>query len=162
MDQLKQALAVLRKYHFWILCGVILLLYIGTWFMSTSAMTKETEARAGKIESSFKLGDQIVGIANHPNPDTAKMMKELNQREADQVRLAWDARFREQEDVLKWPEKLLPDFISAVEPLKPIEATVKYPTPAEEELKLEFRNRYRDYIRDELPKLAEIIGSQWG
>ena len=52
------------------------------------------------------------------------------------MRLAWEARFREQEDVLKWPEELLPDFIAAVEPLKPIEATVKYPTPAEEELKI--------------------------
>ncbi len=38
---------------------------------------------------------------------------------------------------------------------------VKYPTPAAEELKAEFRNRYRDYIKDELPKLAEIIGAVW-
>ena len=77
------------------------------------------------------------------------------------MRLAWDGRFREQEDVLKWPQELLPDFIAAVEPLKPIEAKVEFPTPPNQELKMEFRNRYRDYIRKELPKLAEIIGSEW-
>ena len=78
MDQLKQAFSVLRKYHFWILCALIVLLYIGTWFMSTSAMTKETDTRAGKIESAFKMGDQIVGISNHPNTQSADMMKRLN------------------------------------------------------------------------------------
>ena len=162
MNQIKQALTVLRKYHFWILCVVILGLYIGVWFMSTSDMSQQTETLAGKIEAAFKTGEQISGIVNHPNTDSANMMKRLNRAEAEQVRLAWEARFREQEDVLKWPEKLLPDFIAAVEPLKPIEATVKFPTPPNEELRLEFRNRYRDYIRDELPKLAEIIGAVWG
>ena len=78
------------------------------------------------------------------------------------MRLAWERRFREQEDVLVWPQELLPDFIAAVEPLKPIEAKVEFPTPKSQELKMEFRNRYRDYIRKELPKLAEIIGAEWG
>ena len=32
MDQIKQALSILRKYHFWILCLLIVLLYVGTWF----------------------------------------------------------------------------------------------------------------------------------
>ena len=89
------------------------------------------------------------------------MMKELNRAEAEQVRLAWEFRYREQEDVLVWPEELLPDFIAAVESLKPIEAKLDFPTPPEQELKMEFRNRYRDYIRKELPKLAEIIGAEW-
>ena len=57
--------------------------------------------------------------------------------------------------------ELLPDLIAAVEPLKPIELKVEFPTPADRELKREFRNRYSDYIQKELPKLAEIIGAQW-
>jgi hypothetical protein len=162
MDQVKQVLSMLRKYHFWILCLLIALLYVGTWFLSTSDMTKETNSRADKIKSAFSTGEKISGISNHPNSQSAEMMKQLNRLEAEQVRLAWDGRFREQEDVLKWPQELLPDFIAAVEPLKPIEAKVEYPTPPDQELKMEFRNRYRDYIRKELPKLAEIIGSQWG
>ena len=42
MDQLKQALNVVKKYHFWILCGLIVLLYVGVWFMSTSSMSQVT------------------------------------------------------------------------------------------------------------------------
>ena len=161
MDQVKQILSVLKKYHFWILCGLITLLYLGTWFMSTSSMTKETETRVSKISGSFSTGTRIAGISNHPNPQSADMMQELNRAEADQVRLAWERRFREQEDVLKWPEELFPDFLAAVEPLKPIELKVKYPTPANEELRPDLRNRYSDYIQKELPKLAKIIGSEW-
>ncbi len=161
MDQIKQSLSILRKYHFWILCLLIVLLYVGTWFLSTSTMTKETSSRADKIKSAFSTGEKISGISNHPNSQSAEMMKQLNRLEAEQVRLAWEGRFREQEDVLKWPQELLPDFIAAVEPLKPIEAKVEFPTPPNQELKMEFRNRYRDYIRKELPKLAEIIGSEW-
>ncbi|MHB9066308.1 MAG: hypothetical protein ACYC4B_21120 [Pirellulaceae bacterium] len=161
MDQLKQAFSVLKKHHFWLLCILIVVLYVGTWFMSTSSMTKATEARTGVISSAFSSGDRIAQIQNHPNPASAEMMESLNRAEAEQVRLAWERRFREQEDVLVWPQELLPDFIAAVEPLKPIEAKVEFPTPPQQELKMEFRNRYRDYIRKELPKLAEIIGAEW-
>ncbi|MHB8969730.1 MAG: hypothetical protein ACYC3X_06055 [Pirellulaceae bacterium] len=161
MDQVKRALAVLKKWHFWILCGVIVVLYAGTWFLSTSNMTKATESRVAAIGSAYSTGQRISGIQNHPNPASADMMKQLNRAEAEQVQLAWNYRFREQEDVLVWPTELLPDFIAAVEPLKPIESKVDFPTPPKQELKMEFRNRYRDYIRKELPKLAEIIGAEW-
>ena len=63
MDQLKKIFAVLRKYHFWILCFVILGLYLGTWFMATSSMTKETDARVSKITTAFSTGTQIVGCS---------------------------------------------------------------------------------------------------
>ena len=161
MDQLKKLFAVLKKHHFWILCMLILLLYVGTWFVSTSSMTKTADASAATIGTAFSTADRIMKIPNHPNPASAEMMKSLNRAEAEQVRLAWDLRFREQEDVLVWPQELLPDFIAAVEPLKPIEAKIDFPTPPTQELKMEFRNRYRDYIRKELPKLAEIIGAEW-
>ena len=161
MDQLKKFFRVVKKYHFWILCLLILLAYLGTWYMATSAMTKETTARINEISTAFNTGQNIQGIVNHPNVASVEMMNDLISHEADQVRKAWAHRFREQEDVLVWPEELKPDFIAAVEKLIPIELTVEYPTPPEAELKLDFRNRYRDYIREEMPKLAEIIGAKW-
>ena len=36
MDQLKVGLAVVKKYHFWILCGFILIAYLGMWFLAIS------------------------------------------------------------------------------------------------------------------------------
>lgn len=161
MDQLKDVLAVMKKYHFWILCGVILIAYLGTWWIATGEMADMTDSRVSKIKADFSTGQSIQGVTNHPNPESIEKMKELNQEEAVQVYKAWQRRFSEQEDVLVWPAELKPDFIAAVEPLIPIELAVDYPTPPEQELKLDFRNRYRDYITAEMPKLAEIIGAEW-
>ena len=41
-------------------------------------MTKETSTRADKIKSAFSTGEKIVGISNHPNSQSAEMMKQLN------------------------------------------------------------------------------------
>ncbi len=161
MDQLKPVLAALKKHYFWIVCSIILLVYLGTWFMTTSKMSEETTTRNAKITKAFDSGKRISQVTNHPNDESIEMMKGLTTAEAQQVRLAWELRYREQEDVLVWPEELLADFIAAVDKLRPIELTVEYPTPANKELKEDFRSRYRDYIRDELPKLAKIIGSEW-
>ncbi len=75
MDQLKQRLLGPQEAFFWILCLLILVLYIGTWFMSTSNMTKATEARVATISSAFSTGERIAEIQNHPNPASAEMMK---------------------------------------------------------------------------------------
>ena len=56
MDQLKKFFQVVKKYHFWILCLLILLAYLGTWYMATSAMTKETTARINEISTGLGQG----------------------------------------------------------------------------------------------------------
>ena len=78
---------------------------------------------------------------------------------------AWQAQYEEQKQILVWPSgpgELRPDFIEKVDGLRPIEETMTFPTPPADELRLEYREEYRDYIKDELPKLAAIIGAQWG
>ena len=49
------------------------------------------------------------------------------------------------------------EFLEAVTPLTPIE---KVPVDTEP-LKVYLRERYRDYIKEELPKLAELVGADW-
>ncbi len=111
MEQLKTAFAVVKKYYFWILSGFIVVLYLGTWFMATSSMTKATETRVSKITQAYSKGTSVASVSNHPNTESVKMMKDLNRAEAMQVGQAWETRYREQEDVLVWPTLLLPDFI---------------------------------------------------
>ena len=92
MDQLKQTMAVLKKYHFWILCGFILVAFLATWFMFISAMGDETKKRVAVIDQSYSAINRITGVTNHPNDASVKMMNELNKVEADQVKLAWERR----------------------------------------------------------------------
>ncbi len=159
MDQLKKTLAVMKKYYFWILCGLILVAYVSTWFMATSTIDEVTKQQEGKIKGAFQQGQQIQQVSDHPDPGSIEMQQALNRAEAAMVKGAWETRYREQEDVLVWPEELKQDMISVVDQLKPIELTVEYPTT--KEIRVDFRNRYRDYIMEEMPKLAEIIGSKW-
>ncbi|MBM4090326.1 MAG: hypothetical protein FJ276_13015, partial [Planctomycetes bacterium] len=161
MDQLKQYMAIVLKYHFWVLSGLVTVIFVAAWVLFTMSMSKETSARVSTISASYTTGEQITTIANHPNDQSKSMMEQLNRSEAEQVLRAWQRRFREQENVLVWPEELRDDFIQAVEHLKPIELTVDHPTPSDKELKPYLRGRYRDYIQDELPKLADIIGAVW-
>jgi len=88
MDQLKQVLAVMKKYHFWILAALILVAYLATWFLATGKMTSETNDRVSKISSDFDAGSRIQGVQNHPNDLSIKMMNELNDAEALQVEKA--------------------------------------------------------------------------
>ena len=76
-------------------------------------------------------------------------------------------QYEKQKRVLVWPTELEQDFRDIVDDLRPIEEKVKFPTEAGEELRTEFREEYRDYVKEELPKLAAIIGSShcrldWG
>ena len=66
-----------------------------------------------------------------------------------------------QDAILRWPMDLREDFVTAVRPLKPIEAKVDFPTPANQELKVDFRRRYAGYVGNLLPRLAEIPGTIW-
>jgi hypothetical protein len=50
--------------------------------------------------------------------------------------------------------------MKAVTPLNPIEK-VNFPTPVAEEMPTRLRERYRDYIKEELPLLAKIIDAHW-
>ena len=64
MDQLKDILAILKKYHFWILCGLIALLYLGTWFKATSDVKQETSQRVSKINSDYSTAQNIKSIVS--------------------------------------------------------------------------------------------------
>ena len=41
MEKFRAFLEVLKKYHFWVLCGLIVLLSFGSWFLATSDEEKQ-------------------------------------------------------------------------------------------------------------------------
>ena len=59
MDQVKVALAVVKKYHFWILSAVILIAGSTVWFMASDKLAKAFEADKSKIETATKSLDPL-------------------------------------------------------------------------------------------------------
>ena len=171
MDQIKPILAALKKYYFWICAGILVLVGIGGWYMATASVDEQTDTRVSEIDSSKQSAQTIARTQNHPNEEYDKAMSEWLTRYRQDIESAWKKKWEAQQKVLKWPAALnvngknFADQVNAILQGNPIEAL-----PSEEdmesttkakELPNSSRELYRDYIKEELPKLADIIDSNW-
>lgn len=162
MDQVKKIMRILMEQKFWILCGIVVLLPVGGWFTTTSKMKSLTDARKAAIKQKIDAASSLNGKAvNHPNDESHKAMDLLRNKVTTEVGEAWERQYSRQKHLLIWPEKLETDFIGVVEPLRPLEVVKPPQTAADEKLSINLRERYRDYIAEELPKLAKTIEADW-
>ena len=160
MDQVKKIGTVLNRQKFWIICGLITIMPVGSWFSETSSMNKTAQERQTLIDSKFKEAQAIASKENHPNETAHEGMDRLIEKLKNEVGGAWRHQYDQQKNLLVWPEELGQDFIDKVKVLTPIEK-VKFPTPTSDELNIRLRELYRNYIRNDLPKLAKIIDAHW-
>lgn len=152
-----------KKHYFWIFCGVVTVVALGAWVWTTLDMSARYAADKAKIEAAISLVNGVNGIADHPNEIThAAMDKRINDLKLSVAR-AWQEQYLEQEKVFVWPSSTFDNRIRrALSKLRPIEAHFpEFPTPPGKELPQEWRVAYSNYMRDELPKLAETIGAKW-
>jgi len=163
MDKLKDFTRMFKKYHFWVLSVVILAVALGTWYMATADLVQETKANVSKRQQDKSALETIAREVNHPNTNYHERMEERIEEIRQSVNDAWKAKFEKQEGVFPWPEGLKKDFINAVKGLRPIEANVPFdPTGQQPELlSVPLRERYANFIKQELPKLAEIVSAKW-
>lgn len=163
MDQIKQFLAVAKKHHFWILSGMALLMGLGGWFYATSQINADKAKEIAEIKSKEQAARSISSEQNHPNRQYVEGMDRFVSLYRSDVERAWQRKRDAQQKDLAWPGELNvsgTDFTDSIDGLlrgRPIEAV------PDEELRLavRLRERYRDYIKEELPKLAERIGAKW-
>ncbi len=73
MEQLRVVLEKLKKYHFWILCGLIVLITFGVWFTATSDRADAFTKQKSKDEKAFSDTSQISSKQDQANQnyDTA-------------------------------------------------------------------------------------------
>jgi hypothetical protein len=156
MDQLKVFLAEAKKHHFWIICTVVILVSLGSWYMATASVDAETSAFKSTIEGK---NSEINGVnkQNPPNQHFIDGMNLLITQHGRDIEKAWDKRYEQQVKLFVWPEKLSAALRQKVEAMKPIESV---PLNSLGLLESEL-DEYRNYITEELPKLANIIGTKW-
>ena len=145
MDKLKPIIDPIKKYHFWVLCGVLVLVVLVCWWMSTSGLAGHFDTEASKINNAF---NSLNGIQpGHPNQ---KVIDEINKRDGQlkqNVFKAWENLYREQEANNRFPtEDLGEDFERQFKTLRP-----------QEELARRYRERYQNFIKERLPKLKKMI-----
>ncbi len=148
MDKVKVALALLKKYHFWVMTlGVLLVGFIG-WFLAKKKLWDEYKANKSQIEQRFEAMKRIRSDPEAKNEDWIKGVEIETTALKDKVALAWKKVYIEQRDhVLKWPE------------------TLAYRKSFEEagltgEIAPQALEEYRNYIREEFPHLLAIVDAQ--
>ncbi len=171
MDQLKAFLNATVKHLFWVICGTIVALTIGSWYMACGNLEKQFQTNVSTIEKNYTTVKTIKDKAKHPNEFSQKGMDQLNKGLLDSVLNAWQAQYSQQTKILLWPSELGDtdehDFVASVRSLIPIELKLEFdaaknpPTPLSQELKVDFRQRYANYVERLLPRLAEMISAKW-
>ena len=163
MDQLKQSLAVAAKHGFWISTAVIFLGALGIWWVVTGRLVTENEQRTRKIEGHVQAVSSLSSqLSTHPNPTTHEIMNGLIEDRQSEVLQAWQTLYDTQRDILVWPVKeLREDFVREFRDLIPIESSIEFPTPPAQEKETSLLNRYKYYIGNVLPDIAEIGGAEW-
>ena len=144
MDKVKIALALLKKHHFWVMSGTVVLLGLVGWFMATSKLWAEYQIHKATIEGKFKDLNKIKGEERENQTWIDELDKETAQLKS-QVRIAWDLVYTEQKDhVLKWPASLGPETVKELERLGP-----------NDPIRLPVREHYQNYIRERISAAAE-------
>jgi len=158
MDKMKGLTRWLKRYHFWVLVVALFLVGFAVFFLVRGSLAGQSDSNKSTIEQKFSSMRSLANFPHHPNREYEERMDEQIRLTRDSVRKAWEVKYDKQADLFPWPEELREDFRNAVKDLRPIEATVPFPTE-EEPLSINLRNYYRLYIRDEVKKLAEKIGA---
>jgi hypothetical protein len=169
MDKLKNFLRTLRRVHFWIICPLVVVMGLVGWFLTIGKLQDETKKNLSDIEGKFNAAESLAREQIHPNDDVANGMEKLIGTRRTEVAAAWQEKWDQQTrdgGVLTWPdfdwpENVKREFLATVRDKRPIEKNVAFPLDPSDDLRVGLRRSYRDYIQDELPKLAKMVGSVW-
>lgn len=166
MDQLKLVWSYIAKYHFWILMSLLLLLAVGSFYVSRSALDQQVTERFGTLDNQFSTVSRLEQAApTHPNPSTDAEMDKLVEAVRSNVFEAWKKQYERQTPILKWSSDIFDqdsNTLQKVESFRPIEFFLDYPPPTDKgPLLLGAREVYRDYVKNEFKDLAEIVGARW-
>jgi hypothetical protein len=147
MEQLRTLLAWLKKYHFWVLSVVVVVVALVCWYTSSGALGKQFKEHQGAIQSKFSAAQQVASETFHPTAKISDKQVEENKKLAEAVAAIWQKLYeRQRANALKWPSELVQDFRDTVEKLK-----------FGDDIDNLLRNHYQNYINRHFPKLPASI-----
>ncbi len=147
MEQLNKILTGLKKYHFWVLCTVVVALALIVWNMAAASLSTEFETNSRKITSLKNDLERIERTPDHPNNNVLEGIEKQTSVLRGRVARLWQQLYsRQREEVLKWPPALGSDFIQRVNREK-----------FGADLPFAFRERYQNYVKERFEELREIV-----
>jgi hypothetical protein len=150
MDQLRSILGWLKKQHFWVLCVLVGLIGVFSWWRASGALSVKYDTDQRKITGEFQNLTSLRNSPFHPNADINTRQIDETKKLADEVGKLWQQLYdRQSEGVLKWPDALNQAFHEEIEKLQ-----------FGQEIPGNLREHYQNYIARHFPKLPEKIGAR--
>ena len=148
MDQVKVYLEVLKKHHFWVLSGLIVLAAFIGWYLATGSLAKEFNTNQAKVASRFGTVAGVIAEDPHPNDQWKEALETQTSKLSQIILKTWQELYSKQkEKVLKWP-KIDDEFLPTMQSLRP-----------DQEIPRRMRDTYRYDVKRRFPELVQSIGA---
>lgn len=141
MDSLKKYGAALKKHHFWVLMGLVVVIALVGWNSATADLKQQKEDQVRQIQNRFANLDPYL-YGNPANEEFAEEVRTLATSLEGQVFDAWGLMAEDQSGILKWPQT-----VAAIGELAP---GSEIPEP----LRADYRNLV---IESEWDRLFELL-----
>ncbi len=154
MDQVKQFLAFAKKQHFWIGCGLAVLVAFLMFFIGASKLSKVFADQKSKAKSAEGQITPLIAGADHPNDHWVSAIKQQTDLQRKDVLDAWSKLYQQEAKFFQWPkDKELGDDFRTVFSRPP-----GTPNPQLSDL----CERYQKFITiTMLPRMAKIVDAEW-
>ena len=146
MDKVKVFLAVLKKHHFWVLAGLVLILGLTIYVAAAADLQGRYQTRSKKLNDAVQQARQITQVTEHPNEQKIKNWDLARDLQKEKVLASWKALYDKQQKENPWPPKLGKDFLDVIKALKP-----------DEEIPVQQCGLYQHFIESELEPLFAIV-----
>ena len=118
-DTARPFVAMLAKHHFWLLAIVVPFVLLPLVFVARGKLTTQIEAVREQIKGHLTALQSVRRIPQHPNTSWANDIDTSTMRVKRETFAEWRKFWDSQRSLRVWPESLGPDFVKAVESLKP-------------------------------------------
>ena len=105
----------LKKYYFWIVLPILVLLAIAFTFIAKSKIKKAYVEKTTAISAAKDGADSVANDSKHPNDNTIKEIQAETKVLADNVFKAWTLMYDDQKLRNRWPRQLSREFLDLVE-----------------------------------------------
>ena len=114
-DSLRQQLAPVVKYHFWILAALVPLLLVPAVFMANGQLQQTIDQERATIDGHVAALGGIRGEPDHPNDAWVATFDARARSLQDEIVKEWQALWESQAPLRSWPAALGTDFLASIQ-----------------------------------------------
>lgn len=145
MEQVQQFLAIMKKHHFWVLTGAVLLVSLISWYLGQSKVNAEYKSHKSEVEQKFKTLDDVKNNPEQANASFKTEAEKIHDILKQHTLAAWTLFYDSQKIILPWPD-LGGGFKQKLESLD-----------RQAEIPDKEKRIYRGYARDRVERVLELV-----